>query len=59
VAEEQSDDEIKLALSLTTVPAANLVLAFAKEACQQALVSRDIYSRIKKGAEIPLVTELA
>ena len=35
-----------------------MVLALVKEACQQALVPRDI-SRIKKGAEIPLVTELA
>lgn len=58
MAKERSDDEIKLALSLTTVPAANLVLALVKEACQQALVPRDI-SRIKKGAEIPLVTEPA
>jgi len=49
VAKERSDDEIKLALSLTTVPVANLVLALVKEACQQALVPRD-YLENKSGA---------
>lgn len=49
MAKERSDDEIKLALSLTTVPAANLVLALVKEACQQALVPRD-YLENKSGA---------
>ena len=49
MAKERSDDEIKLALSLTTVPVANLVLALVKEACQQALVPRD-YLENKSGA---------